>query len=391
MPRTKIKIVYLIPNLDIGGPQRLILDLAKNLDYSKFDIYIISLITSNSMLDMADYQKYCKIEFCDAPPQRRLRWLNISALKTLYSKIKQINPQIIHSHLWGPTCLYLIAISPFLCRYRIKYFHTIHTSGSYFKYKSLGEYFHLKTEMNLQKITKATTVLISREIAENAISNLKLKRTIFIPNGIDPNIFKKNAKLKKVDYGFLESDIIITFPSRGQESKGHRIAVEMMSLLEEKYPNLKLLFIGDGVEELVNDQIETLHLSSKVICIGKRNDIPELLSISDYGIFPSYYEGMPIALGEMMSCNLPIVASDIPSIREMSLNGEGCLLAQKGSPNDFASKLSILLDSYRQREALSIIAREIVLNNFSIMKNVKLHEAVYISSLLSDKISIDLL
>ena len=258
MTQSRIKIVFLVPNLDTGGPQRVILDLAKNLDHSKFDVYIISLINSNFLLDNFDYQNYCTIEYCNVKHLSRFQLISFSSAKILYSKLKRIRPNIIHSHLWGLTCLYLIAVFPFIFRYQIKYFHTIHTSGGYFTNKRFGDIIQLKTEMFLQNITKATTVVISQEIAKNAISKLKLKKIIFIPNGIDTNKFNKNLKLKKADYGFLESDIIIIFTSRGQESKGHKIAVEMLSRLEVKYPNLKLLFIGDGVKELVNDQIKVL-------------------------------------------------------------------------------------------------------------------------------------
>jgi glycosyltransferase involved in cell wall biosynthesis len=380
VPDSKQRIVYLIPDMDIGGPQRIILDLARKIDHTKFEVHIISLMNKNFLLENTGYEKYCTVTFCNAPVQTRFSWLSLSSAHLLYWKIKEIKPQIIHSHLWGLTCIYLLAVYPFIRKFHIKYFHTIHSSGGYFVNRRIGDLIRLNMELFCQKITGSTTILISKEIEENAKQKFKLRKTACIRNGIDTDIYHKKTGLDRSDYGFSKSDSIIIFPARGQESKGHYIAIKMLSLLIDSFPDLKLLFVGEGVKELIEDQVIEFGLSKQVVFMGGRNDIPELLSISDYGIFPSYYEGMPIALGEMMSCSLPIVASDIPSIRELSQNGTGCLLARKGSPDDFVSKFILLIQSDNIRNDLAHSAREVIINNFQLSKNIELHENIYLIS-----------
>jgi glycosyltransferase involved in cell wall biosynthesis len=373
----KKKIIYLIPNLGIGGPQRLVLDIENKINNELFDVYIISLTSSNFLVNK-ESDRIINLFFCDVPQQKKMRYVNFGSLRKLYNFIKIIKPDIIHSHLWGTTCLYIIFLYPFILRMKIQYFHTIHSSGGYFKDKGLGNLISLKSELGFIRLFKAVTIVISKEINQLAEESFKLKRCVYLPNGIDFIKFNKLYDINKEYYGYCKNDIIIIYQARGQESKGHRIALNAISLLLSEHENLKLLFVGSGVNDLIRDEILRLKLEKYVNCIGPRHDIAELLSVSDIGIFPSYYEGLPIALGEMMSCKLPVVASNIPSICEISLNGKGCLLAQTGSADDFAAKIKMLLHSEEFRGKLGQTARKIIVENFSINKTIQSHEELYL-------------
>jgi len=72
------------------------------------------------------------------------------------------------------------------------------------------------------------------------------------------------------------------------------------------------MLVGDGaLREQMEDQIAKLSLSDKVILTGVRHDIPKLLQAMDVFLFPSFYEGMPIALVEAQTAGLPCVISDV--------------------------------------------------------------------------------
>ena len=81
---------------------------------------------------------------------------------------------------------------------------------------------------------------------------------------------------------------------------------------------MKLLLVGKNNKEAFTEITNELGVEDNVDFIETTNEVIKYLSISDIGIFPSIYKGLSLSFAGMMSCGLPLVISDIPSLTEMT-------------------------------------------------------------------------
>ena len=108
---------------------------------------------------------------------------------------------------------------------------------------------------------------------------------------------------------------------------------------------MKLLLVGKNNKEAFAEITNELGIENNVDFIEPTNEVIKYLSISDIGIFPSIYEGLSLSFAEMMSCGLPLVISDIPSLTEMTNYEEAALIVPTKSPEEIANKVRYLLEN----------------------------------------------
>ena len=134
-----------------------------------------------------------------------------------------------------------------------------------------------------------------------------------IHNAIDCERFSfssKNRKDIRRQFGISDKELLIGHVGRFSEEKNHSFLLSVFGVLLQKHPDSRLILVGDGpLKKQIEDRIEQSSLSSKVLLIGKRTDIPALLSSMDVFVFPSKYEGVPFAIVEAQFCGLPCVIS----------------------------------------------------------------------------------
>ena len=92
-------------------------------------------------------------------------------------------------------------------------------------------------------------------------------------------------------------------------------------------------------------------VENKVTLLGYERDLSPYLSAADMFLFPSNQEGLPVALTEAMSMNLPVIASDIRGVKDLIKEGEGGYLLKPGDSVGFASKIRELSNSKELRSS----------------------------------------
>lgn len=366
-----MKVVYLIPNLGIGGPQRLLTGLLLNSN-ENFEVSIISLWANNSILS-EEFKNSENIIFCSRSSEKTYCF-SISILLRLMREIKRIEPDVVHSHLWAFHCIYLYFVRIALWGRRTKYFHTLHSSGGYFTGKKISERVNKFIELTWIRIFRTQVVAISKETYDMAHNKFGFSRICLINNGVDVEKYSPNVKAEERD----DFDMILCFAARYQASKGHKYLIDAIKILSLKGFRIRAYLIGGQLEDNYGDYCQSLGIVSDIVFTGDVNNVVDYLHISDIGVFPSLYEGFPIALCEMMSCGLPIVASDIESIREATLQGEGALLVPVESPEAIANGLIDLHSNKNRAKLLGERARNIICENFSFEKFIKKHIDAYL-------------
>lgn len=145
------------------------------------------------------------------------------------------------------------------------------------------------------------------------------------------------------------------------------------------------LWIAGGAQHDEDRELRTLAaqlgIEDRVRWLGLRDDMAEMLAAADAFVLSSAWEGMPLVIGEAMSMQKAIVATDVGGVRE--LVGDTGLIVPPGNSSALAQALlRVIRRSLYERHARGIAARERIRQHFDINAKVDEWEALY-SRLLS--------
>ena len=213
------------------------------------------------------------------------------------------------------------------------------------------------------------------------IPELKLKTKV-IYNGVELNA-KNKAVAQKTDFGFNETDIIITLVGRISRLKGHKLLLDVFTNHLIKNENIKLLFVGSPVEgqeqylDEIQNSINRNKLQTKVKTLPFLNDLNGIWSITDIAIMPSTEaESFGLVAVEAMLAKKPVVGSNLGGLSEIVINNETGLLFDPNSKEALLEALFKLIESPSLRSEFGEKGYERAIKEFSITKHVQQFEAV---------------
>jgi glycosyltransferase involved in cell wall biosynthesis len=225
-------------------------------------------------------------------------------------------------------------------------------------------------------------VTVSFDTAKHIYYADKSKLTT-IHNGIDLNDFLPQEP-KSDDYETLGLDKNTTYLiciSSLEDRKGIFDLVNGFALIEDKFPNLKVLLVGADPTKSKNYEIElkaliaTLGIGDRVILYGRSKEVKKLLSISLALVLPSYWEGLSRAILEAMAMAKPILASRAGGNPEQVRDGENGFLFEPKNPQDLAAAIEKLMNG--DIDALGLSSRRIAEAEFDIRVTTQKIEELY--------------
>jgi glycosyltransferase involved in cell wall biosynthesis len=175
------------------------------------------------------------------------------------------------------------------------------------------------------------------------------------------------------------NSFVVGHVGRIEEPKNHLFLVEIAAEIAKREPAMRLLLVGDGSLRLnVQRKAAQLGLTDRVIFAGSRSDVPRLiLGAMDVFVFPSLYEGLPLALLEAQAVNLPCIFSDFitnevevvkPLIQRMSLSQSASVWAEA------VLTARDTMNAIAHSDALALVAN----SPFNIKNSVKALEDIYL-------------
>lgn len=197
---------------------------------------------------------------------------------------------------------------------------------------------------------------VVKKLSTKILSNSKSAFDYFFPergndskyqviyNGINFELFKKlpNKPELRRKYGFNEDDYIIGHSGRKDPIKNAEAIYSLAKEYDFGKP-IKFVLVGQHTEDYVflNDP----EVKNLISAMGFQSEMHEILNCFDAFIFPSFSEGQPNALIEAMAVGLPIIASNIPSIKECLPDERQQNLSDPYNHSAFAKQLENLLDN----------------------------------------------
>lgn len=244
---------------------------------------------------------------------------NIKAFIKL-EELQRINDyDIVHVHT--P----IAAIYGRLLKLNFPSLRIIYTAHGYHFLKGgskLGWILYYPIEKIMAKFTDVT-ININKEDYEITKEKLKPKKCYLLNGvGLDLDKYKKlsskEIQEKRKEFGLKDKDFVVLMVAEINKNKNHIQLINAMDILKDKYPNIKVLCIGDGtLKESLDKQIILRNLQNNIFMLGYRLDVNKLINISDIGILLSRREGLPRNIMEFMACGRKVIATDIRGCRDL--------------------------------------------------------------------------
>lgn len=200
------------------------------------------------------------------------------------------------------------------------------------------------------------------------------KALIIKGTGVDTNYFSlgnvdlKKVKIIKDEIGIDNDKLVITMIARLYWSKGIKELVQTANMLSKKYCNLVFLIIGwidKGNPDAISQEFIKETGNEFIKFTGKRDDIREILYLTDIYVLPSYREGMPRTVLEAMAMEKAIVTTNAPGCKETVENGVNGLLVPIKNSKVLAEAIEKLITDENLRARMGKTSREKAIKEFS--------------------------
>jgi glycosyltransferase involved in cell wall biosynthesis len=302
-----MRILQIITTLGQGGAEKLVVDLVLSSN-KKMDV----LLLDNSVGIHENTLIQHDINIIKPVTQRH--FFSLSNYFFLYKHIKKYD--VIHVHL-VQGLYWCTLLSLFVSR---KYIYTEHST-----YNRRRKYVFFRTIEKFVYSRYTHIVCVSDLVAVQLKYWLRkdCRKIKVIKNGINLNAYFNAQGYNKTEFQNCgKDDIFLVMVARFSMAKDQPTLIKSLSLLPEKY---KLLLLGSGEREGEYKELtKELNLSERVIFLGFRTDVPNILKTANICVLSSHWEGMPLSAIESMASGRPLIASNVNGITEI-VSGVGVL------------------------------------------------------------------
>ncbi len=339
----KKNVLHIITNLELGGAQKNALYIIDHLDEHKYNKHFISA-PRGLLQDQARQIKNVRFQFLPFLKRRISPINDLISTGMLIRYMRRNNIAIVHTHsskagILGRWAAKIAGVPVII--------HTIH-GWSFNKYMSR---FTRAGYIFLERITsRITTKLIA--VAENDIKKGidkgigDARRYLLVRCGIELDIVKSDSASMRIkeSLGVDKASALIGMIACLKPQKNPLDFIRAAAIIMGKHPKARFILVGDGIlRSRIERLIEKEKLTGKVLLLGWRRDIHQLIPIFDVIVLTSLWEGLPIALLEAMAQAKPIVAYDVGGIKEILSNGVNGYLVRAGDVNGLTEKINSLL------------------------------------------------
>lgn len=330
-----MRVLCLINTLDAGGAERSLVDMAPLLRGRGVDI-VMSVLRDGGAFEGELAASGIPLVSLHGPGGRP------GAVRRLRSHIRHSRPDLVHTTLFesdlvGRTAAVLEHV-PVVSSL---------VNESYGDDQAADPAIRRATLRKVQLADGATARVVRRfhavsaTVAEIAARQLWLRRARIdvVPPGRDAVRLGRRTpsrrRAARAALGMAEDDRVLLAVARHEHQKGLDVVLNALPAVRAAIPRARLFIAGHegGHTAGLHDLRRRHALTGDVMFLGTRLDVAELLCAADVFVFPSRWEGMSGAVIEAMALEAPIVASDIPPVREAVAGGAGARLVPRERPD----------------------------------------------------------
>lgn len=352
-----LRILLIATGLELGGAERQVVDLADRLATRGHRVGLAYLVGEAELRPGADVELHA-LDFSKTPVGMLRGGLRLRRL------LRQWRPDVVHSHMVHAN---LIARAVRLVAPMPRLVCTAHSTVEGGRAITLA--------YRLTDHLADVSTHVSREAVEayeraGAVPRGRMRAVL---NGIDVRLFSdapgRRIQARRRLFPWPGARLLLSV-GRLADEKNHAGLLRAFAQIASRYPDVQLWIAGDGpCREALLRQCEALGLGEKVVFLGVRHDVPELMQAADVFVLPSRYEGFGLVVAEAMASGTPVVATDAGGVAEV-LNGAG-ILVPVGDDDALAQGLTQVLSMDAGRvTAMTAAARRQVEDRLDIERSV---------------------
>lgn len=353
--------MHVVTDMNFGGAGNYLLDICNYIDKSQFEI--IAVVPKDSILNkfLSGIEGVRLIEINGIDDKS----FSLEGLKELYILIKNLKPDVIHSH----ACL-SARVSAFLRGIK-KVYYTRHCIQP----KNYGIKKYKKLFVNLVLSNKV--IAVSKAVRNNLIQEgIKDKDIFLIYNGVEIPTKTYNKEALLIKYGLSNQEILITLVGRLETVKGQEHLLSIVEILKEKLNGFRVILAGEGSNRAkLEEWIRSKNLPVELL--GHISEIDEIYQLSDITVNTSNSEALSYAALEGFSHKKPVVAFNLDGINEVIEDGKDGYLVEFGDYMTFSDKLIELIGNRELRDSFGEYGYKKVVTMFSMDKMIKQIEEVW--------------
>jgi glycosyltransferase involved in cell wall biosynthesis len=366
-----IRILHVFGRMDRGGAEMRTMDILRNIDRTKYCFHFLTLTGLPGSLDPEIQALGGEVHRCP---------LNANFVRSYRKLLRRERYDVVHSHVHFSSGLLLRLAASEGVDTRIAHFRSTIDSPN----TNLARV--LKRKVMRRWIDQyATKILAVSKGAMSASWGKDWKsepRCQVIYNGLDLEHFKgETPESVREEFGLSESTRLVIHVGSFSTPKNHFRLLSIFARLHAKEPATRLLIVGrdaSGIGDALHRRIGELDLEHAVSMIGERTDVPRLLRAADLMIFPSKWEGLPGAVLEACAAGIPVLASDLPSIREIAAFIPTVRWESLAESDEHWAEIACeLLRASRLSDSKESTARTFAASPFTIHRVVAEHAAIF--------------
>ena len=363
-PDGKVRVLFVIRQLDYGGAERQLVELAKRLPRDRFDVCVCCLCPPGPLADeleqhgvrvMSTYKKLGALSTCS--------W-------ALLSIVREFRPAVLHSYLfsanWRSLPVGRLARVPLVVTSVRNV--DIHTR----RILTLGE--KLFAGLNDRVIANAEAV---KEYVADQHGIPREKITV-VHNGVaEDRVRPQNDVAVRPTSGGVVGMIASLSPK-----KRHDTFLRAARIVRESFPDARFVIVGDGP---LRNELETrardLGISDAVTFAGSTDEVADVLASIDVSVLTSAKEGCSNVILESMAAAVPVVVTDAGGNRELVVDGVTGFMVPVDDPKAVADRIGRLLSDPDLRRTMGEKGADRVRERFTVGRMVADTAGFYMETL----------
>lgn len=366
-PRKKIGLMHVVHTMEVGGMERLVVDLIEGFSSDRYDRYVCCLAQRGALADQLErigVPVYCLDK--GAGVRWGLPW-RVRAL------IHRLGISIVHTHnlaglLYG-------GVGAALGRAKV----LVHTEH--------GRDLDFYRSPTLQRLEWALTslpncvVAVSQPLFDELryAQRIPLSRLLMIGNGVRVERCRVTPPRDLgARLGIGERDRLVGIIARLVPVKDHVTMLRAMRTVIRTMPEARLLVVGGGpLRPELESEAARLDIAPRVTFLGVRHDIPELLNLLDVFALSSLSEGMSMTILEAMAAKRPVAATDVGGNSWLVHHEKTGLLVPSRDPDRLAQAILRLLSDRALAAHFGEAGHRLVRERFQLSDVVRQYDTLY--------------
>ena len=356
------RIFYLITELDVGGAEKSLYELATHLDRTRFEA-VVGCLTGHGPVGKWLEEAGIEVVYLDMAS-----WWDIGAWLRLRRELRDRRPHVLHTFLFhanlaGRIAAVKLGIGTKIAAIRVEEPRRRHLCAEWLTHRL---------------VDVVTCVSESARRHTHRRAHVPMDKLVAIPNGIDPLTMDMPVMAAPREWQLPEGVPVVASIGRLDRQKDPLLLLRAAARVIGELPETIFVFAGRGpLESRCRTNADRLGIAGNIRWLGWLADVRPLLARMDVLALSSRWEGMPNVVLEAMACRKPVVVTDTGGCAELVVEAETGFLVPPGDEKMLSARIINLLRDLELRKKLGAAARERVARDFSVHAMVERNERLY--------------